>query len=138
MQEVQTIFTIFRFAYFAWIPVLCLSVMFTIFLYRIDLVKELFLVDFYFLAICINFTFLLFTVCINSSLLKPENARNPLVQMMQKHLVFSSFWRSLYVCLFILLYSRWTHVSQVSHWVLWWFLATGQLQIWQGNFATIF
>ena len=138
MQEVQTIFTISRFVYFAWIPVLCLSVMSTIFLYSIDLVKELFLLDFYFLAICVNFTFLPFTVCINSSLLKLENARNSLVQMMQKHLVFFSFWRSLYVCLFILLHSRWTHVSQVSHWVLWWFLAIGQLQIWQGNFTTIF
>ena len=61
-----------------------------------------------------------------------------LVQMMQNHLVFFSFWRSLYVCLFILLHSQWTHVSQVSHWILWWFLATGRLDILQGDLLSFF
>ena len=47
MQEVQAIFTIFRFVYLAWIPVHC-SAMSTFFWYSIDLVKELYFVWFLF------------------------------------------------------------------------------------------
>ena len=76
--------------------------MFTIFWYSIDLVKELhFPRSLFFSVTCVNLTFLTFTVYINSSLLKLENGRNSLVQMMQNYLVFFSIWRSLYVCLFI-------------------------------------
>ena len=105
----------------------------TIFWYSIDLVKELYFARFLFLAIYVNLIFLPLIVCISSSLIKLENGRNPLIQTTQNHLVFFSFWRSLYVCLFILLHSPWAHVSQVSHWILWWFLAANQ-----GNFTTIF
>ena len=74
--------------------------------------KNFILFDFCFTAICVNVIFLLFTVCINSSLFRLEIERNSLVQVMQNHLVFFSFWN---VCLFILLHSRWTHASKVSH-----------------------
>ena len=49
MQEVQAIFTIFRFVYFTWIPVLC-SVMPTFYWYSIDLDKELYFARFLFFS----------------------------------------------------------------------------------------
>ena len=63
------------------------------------LLKTFILLDLCFSATCVNLIFLLFTVYINSSLFKLENGRNSLVQMMQNHLVFFPFWRSLYVLL---------------------------------------
>ena len=91
------------------------------------LLKNFILIDYCFSSTCVKLTFLPFKVCINSSLFKLKNRRNSSVQMMQNHLVFFSFWRSLCVCLFILLHSQWTHMSQVSHWILRWFLAKGRL-----------
>ena len=93
------------------------------------LLKKFILLDLCFSAPFLNLIFLPFTVYINSSLLKLENGRNSLVQIMLNRLVFFWFWRSLYGCFVILLHSRWTHVSPVSHWILWWFLATGQVLI---------
>ena len=69
------------------------------------LLKNFILLNLCFSTACVNLIFLPFTVCTNSSLLKLENVRNSLVHMMQNHLVFFSFWRSLYLCFFILLHS---------------------------------
>ena len=102
------------------------------------LLTNFILLDFFFSAALLNLIFLPFTVYINSSLFRLQNGRKSLVRMMQNHMGFFSFCRSLYVCLFILLHSQWTYVSQVSYWILWWFLATGRLQILQRKYIAIF
>ena len=137
MQEVQAIFSIFMFVCFTWIPVLCL-IMPTFYRYSIDLVKEFFFARFLFFSHMCKLNIFTFHSIYKFFIIQLENGRKSIVQMMQNHLVSFAFCRCLYACLIILLHSRWTHVSQVSHWILWWFLATGRLQILQGNFITIF
>ena len=67
------------------------------------LLKNFILLDFSFAATYVNLIFLSLTACINSLLVKLENKRNSLAQMIQNHLVFfSSHFGEVYmfVCLF--------------------------------------
>ena len=63
------------------------------------LLKSFILLDFCFSTTFVNLLFLPFTVYVNSSLFELEKGRICLVQMMQNHLVFFSFWRNLFACL---------------------------------------
>ena len=104
--------------------------------------KNFILLDFCFSATCVNLISLAFTVSMNSSLFRLENERNSWIQMISTNdaepfdifLILKKF-----ICLLVYFITfTMNHVSQVSHWILWWFLATGRLQILQGNFTTIF
>ena len=91
---------------------------------------------FFFLTV-VNLRFLLVIVVRKLVLYSFEKGKTPYEHPMQLQEAFS-FFRMLYVCVFILLHLIWTQILQVSQHTALWFPATAFSHILQGNLTGMF